>query len=423
MPGLLAGWLELSSLVLIWSEFEQPTKNRLIKNLAIILVGCILFYFTIDLYPVTALFINHGFLIMFISLVYNKNTFDVILKLIISYALVVFIEFLLLITFSPVIDNFEYLKEYKLVELAGLLLFIVVILLITPVFKKFISSINSSISKINFQFKNIWLVNTLVYCFIVKLIWDFSPQFIINNKVFIFLVFVLVYVLNIFVYRNDVLTYEKTTMEQYYNQYYPVLTNIVEDMRSRQHEYKNHLNVIYGIAEITNEKNVKQELRSYIESVNYSFEDVNIVRSSNNILNAIIYSKVVDAEKHHIDFTYRIGDVDELPIEDFELTEILANLLNNAFEAIVKSETTKRIVRLELCKTEEPNMFIMVVKNNGTALKMKEIDKLFKRGFSTKNRGSGYGLYNVKQIIDDKKGNIEITVEEGITTFKVKIPY
>ena len=40
-------------------------------------------------------------------------------------------------------------------------------------------------------------------------------------------------------------------------------------------------------------------------------------------------------------------------------------------------------------------------------------------GYSTKGEGRGYGLYNVKDIVDKYKGKIQIALDDDIVDIKI----
>lgn len=166
-------------------------------------------------------------------------------------------------------------------------------------------------------------------------------------------------------------------MEEYYNKYSPVMTNMMEDIRSKQHEFKNFMNTIYGIVQVSEDESLRDELERYISSINKSFKRVDYVKCENNLINAIVYGKVIEAKKKNILFRYSIQDVKRLPIEEYEMSEILANLLNNAIEAVEESQDTHPFVILNIraigCHLK------IDVTNSGKTLEERDIPKIFKK--------------------------------------------
>ncbi len=81
--------------------------------------------------------------------------------------------------------------------------------------------------------------------------------------------------------------------------------------------------------------------------------------------------------KKNILFRYSIQDVKRLPIEEYEMSEILANLLNNAIEAVEESQDTHPFVILNIraigCHLK------IDVTNSGKTLEERDIPKIFKK--------------------------------------------
>jgi sensor histidine kinase regulating citrate/malate metabolism len=204
------------------------------------------------------------------------------------------------------------------------------------------------------------------------------------------------------------------------NTYNPIINNIIEEVRSKQHDFKNHLNTINGIVELTNEKEVKARVKDYIKSLNYSTKSIeDIIYINNPTLGAVIYNKLCEAENSNIDFLYFVNnDLKELNIKDYELSEILSNLLDNAFEAVRNNDNKQVVLNI----INKGNKNIIEIRNRGITIKPENISKIFKRGFSTKEgKNRGYGLYNVKKIVEHSGGKIQLFFEEDYTIFKILI--
>ncbi|WP_315080676.1 ATP-binding protein [uncultured Clostridium sp.] len=202
------------------------------------------------------------------------------------------------------------------------------------------------------------------------------------------------------------------------NTYNPVILNIIEEIKSKQHDFKNHLNTINGITDTIDKENLKKYLKEYIQSLNYSNKSLeDILYINDPIIGAIIYNKLSKAKKNNIKFSYFINnDLKELKLKSYELSEILTNLLDNAFEA-VENRTNKKVI---LNITYEDNENILEIKNQGIPTNLSNISKIFERGFSTKEGNNrGYGLYNVKKIVEQRGGNIQLFFEDNYTIFRI----
>ena len=99
----------------------------------------------------------------------------------------------------------------------------------------------------------------------------------------------------------------------------------------------------------------------------------------------------------------------------------LENLLKNAYEA--RSQRNPRIV---LTLTQDEEEAVLRISDNGRGIPKDKIKHLFKRSFSTKERGWGVGLLLVRRIIEEiHKGKIRLVRSEPSveTVFEIRIPF
>lgn len=117
-----------------------------------------------------------------------------------------------------------------------------------------------------------------------------------------------------------------------------------------------------------------------------------------------------------------------------QLTEVIYNLLDNAYEAIKerKMQTNAKdlqyfIPEIELSLTNTPERQIIKISDNGIGIKDDDQHKIFAPFFTTKTSyksGSGIGVYVVKRIIEENhKGRIWFTsIYMKGTSFIIELP-
>jgi len=119
-----------------------------------------------------------------------------------------------------------------------------------------------------------------------------------------------------------------------------------------------------------------------------------------------------------------------------QLTRIFFNLLLNAIEAMpqggVLKLTTKLIARHDAVKAENSedvlttsamNIVEITISDTGCGISDKDLNNIFRTGFTTKASGSGLGLAEVKRIINMCGGKIEVHSQLGVgTTFVIQVP-
>jgi two-component system sensor histidine kinase AgrC len=98
------------------------------------------------------------------------------------------------------------------------------------------------------------------------------------------------------------------------------------------------------------------------------------------------------AETYRIKFHYHIGNsLSEYPIPEHDLIEILVNLINNAFEEVVKLSPSKRTVSIEFNE-----LSIVIINSIKESPEDNNNPDLFReKGYSTKGEGRGYGITNI----------------------------
>ena len=197
----------------------------------------------------------------------------------------------------------------------------------------------------------------------------------------------------------------------------PLINDLMGKLKANEHEYKNHLNTIWSIAQVTNQEEIKEKLQEYISNIVDDTEEFSMLLNvENTIIKAVLYNKGQRAEKLGVKYTYNVkSNLKNISLDNSELTVILSNLLNNAIEAtsmIKKKE-------LEVFIDEDNKYYSINVKNRTEGVKLSDLSNIFKMGYSTKGEGRGYGLYNVKNIVDKYKGKIQISLDDDIVDIKI----
>lgn len=168
-----------------------------------------------------------------------------------------------------------------------------------------------------------------------------------------------------------------------------------------------------------------QECQSYIQSCQDEFR--NLLTQVNQLknpepervidLNTLLSSLLTEIEiLHHKDLTGGTlmleGDISEKlqPIEGFP------SLIANSFEAILKNgveavlEKGQGTLRVE-ARNLDADAVEIVIQDTGVGLPENLHSKVFTPFFTTKSRGTGYGLWRAKTVFENMGGEIEIEFE------------
>ena len=270
----------------------------------------------------------------------------------------------------------------------------------------------------NLLMSNITL-NIFTFFMMLKLIYDNGN---ISNTVIIqiiLLIFINIF-FNISFYRSLHKTIVKDKSIEVKNAYNPLLDEIIQNIRSNEHEYKNHIGMLYSMIQVSNSvPELKERAGKYIGNIQNTNVLSNVLDIESTIIKAVLYSKLVECDQLGINLSHEIKtNLENSILDDTEITIIISNLLNNAIEA-TKNAVNKNI-SIDIRKLER---YKIEVKNNilGLNINPNEIEGFFKKGFSSKGNGRGYGLYNVKKIVKKYKGSIYARVVEDYLVIEIYV--
>ena len=176
-----------------------------------------------------------------------------------------------------------------------------------------------------------------------------------------------------------------------------IMKDGVDTIVGYRHDLGNLLNGMFGYATPEGLPKLRKMMEEMIIKVR-STQSVEIAKDfeESPILHALILDKIHRAEMRLIHFGISLvgGKPDFLYCSDLDYLRIAGILLDNAMEAAEKSE--KRT--MEFLMQVRPGQLNLII-HNACDHKV-EIDRIFERGYSTKEIPSGEGLYQARQIID-----------------------
>lgn len=411
-------FFEVSNFIFIWNLFNKSYEKRLFKSTLIVLSTSLVVVLSNYIYPSIEFIINYGFLFLMIKISFKKNIKHLLLEFTFLLSIFAIMQLVVIIVLRAFSSSFMIEDVFINNLTANLVCSLISFCIYKFVsYEKLLILYNQTSSKIYFL-----SINLLIYIIIIKWIWNFRRALFLEEIVIFFIIPVMFIFGNmifaVYYTKNSEL---KKSLEDY-KRYSPVISELLEDVRRRQHDFKNHLNTVYGLILVSDEKNVKETISQYINSLNVSLENIEKVLQINNVVvTAIIYNKINEASKLNIKFRYTIqGESLKFPFKDYELSEVLNNLLDNAFEAVLISENDFKKVYLNIGYLEED--CVIEIGNTGKRIEFNDIRKIFDRGYTTKKgEGHGYGLYNVKKIVESYGGRIQLSFENSYTIFKIKL--
>ncbi len=198
----------------------------------------------------------------------------------------------------------------------------------------------------------------------------------------------------------------------------------VESLRVQNHEFQNKLQAIAGLIQMGRYEKALQFIteETMPERSTASFVSENI---KNPAVGGIVIGKVGRCRELgiqiRIDPDSYCGETDA--VGDQALVVIIGNLLENGMEAVLSSGVPEP--RIDFGVFDESNQIMISVTDNAGSLSPDVERRMFYKGFSTKvkERPSGFGLYNVKKLVEAMNGALSVEYEPGeYTEFLVTLP-
>ena len=196
---------------------------------------------------------------------------------------------------------------------------------------------------------------------------------------------------------------------------YGQIQKMNRELRSQRHDYLNHMQIVYGMAELEE----YAELQEYLEPI---YRDImktgKAIRTSIPAVNALLMAKMGAAETAQIDFYVEVkSDLKNLPIEAWELCKVLSNLIDNAITALSQKISDRKMV---LDISEDREYYLFSVSDNGAPIPAEKQAAIFKPGFTTKQGAEhGMGLFIVSNVLKKNGGSISVKSDEKETVFTV----
>jgi len=191
------------------------------------------------------------------------------------------------------------------------------------------------------------------------------------------------------------------------------LIELGANARKILHEIRNRIGTIIGYVSLVKDKEVKAHLTNEVQFLN---------RVADNIL---IFTHPINKKEERIDIkdmlNYVLEDYkDKMEIKrDYRKTKKIKGdkeLLIQAFQNIIKNsyESMKRKEKkLDVHIHTKEKAVNIVIQDYGMGMDKPTIEKIFTPDFTTKKKGTGFGMAYVKRIIEMHNGNIKIDSKKG----------
>ena len=263
-------------------------------------------------------------------------------------------------------------------------------------------------------FSNVYLEDMEVY------IWNAHPGYTFLRVLYQIVSFAAVLI--------AVVTYQKIKEKQREENVNLLLTEQIEntkqhireveklygDIRALKHDMGNHISVLENLFM----RNETEELEKYMAELKLTWgESAAEIKTGNPVTDVILTQKQKEAEESGIAFDCKFIYPVDSNINAFDVSVILNNAIENAFEGVNGCKDPY----VSVLAYRKKNAYMLEVKN--CISKGVEIDKETGLPETTKKdkRSHGFGLANIRKVAQKYYGDIDINQDENSFTLTVML--
>lgn len=187
-----------------------------------------------------------------------------------------------------------------------------------------------------------------------------------------------------------------------------------EEQKRMLHDYCNQIGCVQGLLK----KRQYKEAEAYAEKLSVLIPGyIQGVDVNHPILNVVLNQKYRLARSRNISVLFYVNDLSDLWLEEQDTVSLLANLLDNAIEACEKQEDERKIwIKLVM----EKRQFVLSIRNTVFEPVIIENNEI---PTSKEDQGKhGFGLRNVRMILDKYEGMGMMNYEEGCFSYTAVMP-
>lgn len=339
-------------------------------------------------------FIIYVVLVVYCILEFKSNIKQVIVNMVLLVVIMMDMQLIALLLFGFIGNTINGHEDILLTTINFLILLIVVKLY----YKRNLYSISLSFQQ---KGKVNGLILILESTLLLFLLYQYKNaqgevqvQYILVTGI---LVLILVLCIHALLYK--IKYQEKQAELEAYKTYSAAFSDLITQIRARQHEFDNHISALCNLHYICKDYDeLVKEQSKYAKDVISNNRFHRLLVSGNPVLAGFLYGKLSSIQEQGIEVSYDFHMSEfksEIPV--YLVVELIGNLLKNAVEAVNSQEVEKQI---HLSCAEDDNEFCLGVRNRSEKIPFEEIGRFFQKGYSSKGSGRGLGLYNVKEISD-----------------------
>lgn len=204
---------------------------------------------------------------------------------------------------------------------------------------------------------------------------------------------------------NELLSMSNSLMETNYEN----LHKSQQDFAKLNHDFIHHVRVIQTYAEQENLKGIQEYSSELLNEISHSAA---ACKSGNDAVDAVVNFKLSEAKSIPLTFSYQINFAVPLRIDSVDICAILANQLDNAFDAcMLISSEKERQVTLHIWQPSDGTILFQVSNTCLGNPLAKDVDLHTTK--TDRSRKHGLGIRSIRESVSKYDGTLENVYKDG----------
>lgn len=193
---------------------------------------------------------------------------------------------------------------------------------------------------------------------------------------------------------------------------YEMLCSAIEETRQARHDMRHHFSTLAALAN----RKEWQQLEEYIAQVQESIPSVELNLCDNPAVDGVASHYAALIKGYDIPFSAKFNLPYNLLISEMDICLVLSNLLENALEASLRTDISKRCIKVQ-AYIHSDNVILITVENafEGNINKKNDVFQ------SSKHSGSGVGIQSVRRIAERNGGYCRFMLADGKFTANIML--
>lgn len=313
------------------------------------------------------------------------------------------IQMLTIVIVHLVFGNIEYTFTNGLLAQSTSIIIVVLLAKFAPLQK-----IDAFIVGTNSLFRFV-ITTTFVLYYGITILWFSDIQLVTATPLGAIVLIMLAVVVNTIILREGFVNEMYKNKLEVLETYTPIVEDMITELRSRQHDYHNHIQTLISMN--FGGTFASEQTEKYIDDITNN-ELLNILRKMDDpIVGAFLHSKAREASKYGMDMILDIKRrIPDSIFETYELIEMYGILIDNAFDAAKRVDAFPKSVFVTV--DQKDNHILFEVRNHYGYVSIKDINGFFQKGNTTKTvPGHGFGLYKLKRMLEKKSSSILLSYD------------